>query len=116
MGRVVGPAGIEPATLGLEIRCSIRLSYGPSTTYGHSRFLGLYRFQLNTLSPNYTRRAFRPPLGGEPQASPHKIANPRFHNYVFDQWRELCSAPFRSSLTNTKLLLSYSVKEPLGPD
>src|SRR5271165_1710734 len=27
--RVVGPAGIEPATLGLEIRCSIRLSYGP---------------------------------------------------------------------------------------
>jgi hypothetical protein len=30
---VVGPAGLEPATLGLEIRCSIRLSYGPSTTY-----------------------------------------------------------------------------------
>src|SRR6266849_5875284 len=27
---LVGPAGIEPATLGLEIRCSIRLSYGPS--------------------------------------------------------------------------------------
>ena len=27
---VVGPAGIEPATLGLEIRCSIRLSYGPA--------------------------------------------------------------------------------------
>lgn len=26
---LVGPAGIEPATLGLEIRCSIRLSYGP---------------------------------------------------------------------------------------
>jgi hypothetical protein len=27
---VVGPAGIEPATLGLEIRCSILLSYGPT--------------------------------------------------------------------------------------
>src|SRR5439155_24294330 len=27
---MVGPAGIEPATLGLEIRCSIRLSYGPA--------------------------------------------------------------------------------------
>jgi hypothetical protein len=28
--RLVGAAGIEPATLGLEIRCSIRLSYAPS--------------------------------------------------------------------------------------
>jgi hypothetical protein len=27
---VVGAAGIEPATLGLEIRCSIRLSYAPA--------------------------------------------------------------------------------------
>ena len=26
---MVGTAGIEPATLGLEIRCSIRLSYVP---------------------------------------------------------------------------------------
>ena len=26
---MVGAAGIEPATLGLEIRCSIRLSYAP---------------------------------------------------------------------------------------
>ena len=25
---VVRPAGVEPATLGLEVRCSIRLSYG----------------------------------------------------------------------------------------
>ena len=30
---LVGAAGIEPATLGLEIRCSIRLSYAPLTTY-----------------------------------------------------------------------------------
>src|SRR5947199_10828201 len=27
---MVGPAGLEPATLGLEIRCSIRLSYRPA--------------------------------------------------------------------------------------
>ena len=27
---MVGAAGIEPATLGLEIRCSIRLSYAPA--------------------------------------------------------------------------------------
>src|SRR5579862_639904 len=27
--QLVGPEGIEPPTLGLEIRCSIRLSYGP---------------------------------------------------------------------------------------
>jgi hypothetical protein len=27
---MVGAAGIEPATLGLEIRCSIRLSYAPT--------------------------------------------------------------------------------------
>jgi hypothetical protein len=26
---LVGAAGLEPATLGLEIQCSIRLSYAP---------------------------------------------------------------------------------------
>jgi hypothetical protein len=30
---MVGAAGIEPATTGLEIRCSIHLSYAPTTTY-----------------------------------------------------------------------------------
>jgi hypothetical protein len=29
---MVGAAGIEPATVGLEIRCSIRLSYAPART------------------------------------------------------------------------------------
>jgi hypothetical protein len=29
---LVGAAGIEPATVGLEIRCSIRLSYAPVLT------------------------------------------------------------------------------------
>jgi len=36
--RLVGAAGIEPATLGLEIRCSIRLSYAPLVTYGGFSF------------------------------------------------------------------------------
>ncbi len=30
---LVGAAGIEPATPGLEIPCSIQLSYAPSRTY-----------------------------------------------------------------------------------
>ena len=38
--KVVGAAGIEPATAGLEIRCSIRLSYAPSITYKRSAFPG----------------------------------------------------------------------------
>jgi hypothetical protein len=29
---MVGAAGLEPATTGLEIRCSIQLSYAPATT------------------------------------------------------------------------------------
>jgi hypothetical protein len=28
--QMVGAAGLEPATVGLEIQCSIRLSYAPS--------------------------------------------------------------------------------------
>ncbi len=31
--RVAGVEGLEPPTLGLEIRCSIRLSYTPKMTY-----------------------------------------------------------------------------------
>ena len=30
---VVGVEGLEPTTLGLEIRCSIQLSYTPTLTY-----------------------------------------------------------------------------------
>src|ERR1700722_12694748 len=32
---LVGAAGFEPATLGLEIRCSIRLSYAPVCVFMH---------------------------------------------------------------------------------
>ena len=32
-GYLVGAAGFEPATAGLEIRCSIRLSYAPSLVF-----------------------------------------------------------------------------------
>ena len=31
---MVRPAGIEPATLGLEVRCSVQLSYGRTANIG----------------------------------------------------------------------------------
>ena len=44
---LVGAAGLEPATVGLEIRCSVRLSYAPMfpQQYGASIAQPLYRFQ-----------------------------------------------------------------------
>jgi hypothetical protein len=39
---VVGAAGIEPATTGLEIRCSIRLSYAPLSKIYHKLGLEYY--------------------------------------------------------------------------
>jgi hypothetical protein len=33
--QVVGAAGIEPATTGLENRCSVQLSYAPSSKIYH---------------------------------------------------------------------------------
>ena len=38
--KVVGPAGFEPATQGLEIPCSIQLSYGPYGRQGTFRLIG----------------------------------------------------------------------------
>src|ERR1700683_4584747 len=52
--KLVGAAGFEPATAGLEIRCSIRLSYAPSTTYA----LRLGQFALNL---HQTSEALPPP-------------------------------------------------------
>ena len=49
--KLVGPAGIEPATAGLEIRCSIRLSYGP-------KVFTLQLFTLPTIASNDLCRLF----------------------------------------------------------
>jgi hypothetical protein len=38
---MVGAAGIEPATAGLEIRCSIRLSYAPIRKQLYRKRLGI---------------------------------------------------------------------------
>ena len=46
------PAGLEPATLGLEGRCSIQMSYG------RIKLVGVERFELPT-SCSQSRRATR---------------------------------------------------------
>ena len=43
IARLVGAAGFEPATAGLEIRCSIRLSYAPSLVFSSVYQLRLLR-------------------------------------------------------------------------
>jgi hypothetical protein len=67
---LVGAAGLEPATLGLEIRCSIHLSYAPSRTTtrailscSHSHSRGLREYGPNFRKPKRTRRRFlNPPI------------------------------------------------------
>ena len=49
---MVRPAGLEPATLGLEGRCSIQMSYG------RIKLVGVERFELPT-SCSQSRRATR---------------------------------------------------------
>jgi hypothetical protein len=74
---MVGAAGIEPATLGLEIRCSIRLSYAPSKSYVHAlsdRVGGA--FSTRAIASGNIRRAYdcitgrkaRGPAAGKPKA------------------------------------------------
>ena len=51
--QLVGEAGIEPTTPGLEGRCSIRLSYSPKRAYATTRLASLYcsvpRFALKNI-------------------------------------------------------------------
>src|SRR5580692_2280289 len=64
-GNLVGAAGIEPATLGLEIRCSIRLSYAPSMSSPRSELdqggslLGAMRASFSTVILPHGRRSGR---------------------------------------------------------
>jgi hypothetical protein len=45
---MVGAAGFEPATAGLEIRCSIRLSYAPALVFSSVYQLWLLRKPYRT--------------------------------------------------------------------
>lgn|GEM_PF-3577707 len=58
---MVRPAGLEPATLGLEGRCSIQLSYERLISSAHlniQKVVGVERFELPT-SCSQSRRATR---------------------------------------------------------
>jgi hypothetical protein len=48
---VVGAAGLEPATLCLEGRCSIQLSYAPTANWHHFTGLQLLLMRENTALP-----------------------------------------------------------------
>ena len=55
---VVRLAGVEPATLGLEVRCSVQLSYRRTCTY---ETLGLDSTALGRLRPHPVRSYIGPP-------------------------------------------------------
>ena len=64
---MVGAAGIEPATAGLEIRCSIRLSYAPLLSHRNKIHGCISRTSASR--PELTR-CFPPPGMGLAQSNP----------------------------------------------
>ena len=79
---MVGAAGIEPATVGLEIRCSIRLSYAPSG----------YR-DYSTRSRSYPKRAAQDErqklgtVGGKKDGGRYRIRTYDFHRVKMALYR-----------------------------
>ena len=65
-------AGIEPATLGLEGRCSIQLSYRRGR---HLRYTSRRRFRLGTITGQFRGPARRDkPLDGIPEMVGREVA------------------------------------------
>jgi hypothetical protein len=76
---LAGVEGLEPPTLGLEIRCSIRLSYTPATIslcYANSRPQTTFVIFLNGLN-RYAAAHFS---RGAAQAASDKVLEPRLRN------------------------------------
>ena len=68
------PAGFEPATDGLEGRCSIQLSYGRTS----KKLVGVERFELPTScsqSRRATRLRYTPNMSLTPRESPMHITD-----------------------------------------